>query len=95
MALRLNPQQLNFYKTQARVYIQLAQIDAAILPLASRTLSLAIPRAPTDPKLHYNLALVRLSEAEQSTGSAKTEFFNEGMDELHQAVGMNWESNRD
>jgi O-antigen ligase len=68
--LDLNNQQLNYYKTRARVLISLSQMDPTLLPQAEETLIEAHKRAPTDPKLQYNLALVELWQG-QSESAAK------------------------
>jgi len=57
-AIELNPVHLNFYKSQARIYIRLGQLDARMYAYAKQALEKAITLAPTDAKLYYNLALV-------------------------------------
>ncbi len=57
-ALQLNPVHLNFYKSQARIYIRLGQLDSRLYSYAEQALRKAISLAPTDAKLYYNLALV-------------------------------------
>ncbi len=57
-SLSLNSAHLNFYKTRARIFIALSQIDADFLLYAKDALEKAIARAPTDAKLWYNLGLV-------------------------------------
>ncbi len=57
-ALSLNPVHLNFYKSQARIYIRLGQLDPRLYSYAKQSLEKAITLAPTDAKLYYNLALV-------------------------------------
>lgn len=57
-ALQLNPAHLNFYKTQARIYIRLGQLDSRLYSYAEQSLRKAISLAPTDAKLYYNLALI-------------------------------------
>jgi tetratricopeptide (TPR) repeat protein len=57
-ALQLNPAHLNFYKSQARIYIRLAQLDPQLYSYAEQALRRAITLAPTDAKLYYNLALI-------------------------------------
>lgn len=58
--LDLNDRQINYYKTRARILINLSQLDPSLLPEAEVTLQEAQKLAPTDPKLVYNLALVAL-----------------------------------
>jgi len=57
-ALQLNPVHLNFYKSQARIYIRLGQLDSRLYSYAEQALRKAITLAPTDAKLYYNLALI-------------------------------------
>ena len=56
--LELNPVHLNFYKSRAKIFIRLAQLDSGFYQLAQQTLTQAIELAPTDAKLYYNLGLV-------------------------------------
>lgn len=55
---RLNPYHLNFHKSRAKTYLTLATTDPSYYPLAATELEDARSKAPTDPKLAYNLALV-------------------------------------
>lgn len=57
-ALELNPHHLNFYKSQARLYIRLGQLDSRLYSHAKEALEQALLLAPTDAKLYYNLGLV-------------------------------------
>jgi tetratricopeptide (TPR) repeat protein len=68
--LELNPRHLNFYKTRARVFINLAQINSAYLDEAEKTLKAAIELSPTDAKLYYNLALLKLASGDRAEGMA-------------------------
>ncbi|MBU0978513.1 MAG: O-antigen ligase family protein [Patescibacteria group bacterium] len=61
ITLELNPVNLNFYKSRVRVFANLAQIDNKYLEVVRQTLLSAIRLAPTDPKLTYNLAQVKVS----------------------------------
>lgn len=67
-ALELNPRHLNFYKTRARVFINLAQIRPGYLSEAEKTLKAAIALSPTDAKLYYNLALLKLVGEDRAEG---------------------------
>ncbi len=58
-ALQLNSRQLNFYKTRARMFIILSQIDATYLSDAVASLETAVLLSPTDPKLVYNLGMLQ------------------------------------
>jgi tetratricopeptide (TPR) repeat protein len=60
-ALALNSKHLDFYKTRARVFINLSQLDPKYLAAASATLTTAQALAPTDPKLPHHLGLVQLA----------------------------------
>lgn len=62
IALSQNPVHLNLYKTRARVFILLAQLNSAALDEAVRTLERAQDLAPTDPKLPYNVGVIRKSQ---------------------------------
>jgi tetratricopeptide (TPR) repeat protein len=57
-ALTLNPRHLNFYKSRARIFINLSILDPKYFEKAKETLDAAVLLAPTDAKLRYNLALV-------------------------------------
>lgn len=57
-AMALNPEQRNFYKSRARVFILLSQIDQSYYSEAIATLSEGITRSPTDAKLLYNRGLL-------------------------------------
>lgn len=59
--LELNPNQLNFYKTRARVFATLSQLEPKILEEAQKTLIAALEKSPTDAKLWYNLGVVLFS----------------------------------
>jgi Flp pilus assembly protein TadD len=67
---KLNPRQLNFYKTRTRVYITLAQIKPEYLETAKQILVDARSLAPTDPKLVYNLGIVEISLSDIDGGIA-------------------------
>lgn len=56
--LRLNNRHLNFYKTRARIFLTLTELDPVFWAKAEETLIKAIQLAPTDAKLLYNLGLV-------------------------------------
>lgn len=60
-ALALNPEQRNFYKTRAQVFIILSQLEPSALEDARTALQLGYEKSPTDAKLLYNLALTELS----------------------------------
>lgn len=62
--MKLNNRHLNFYKTRARVFVTLSQLDEAFLEEAKDTLNQAIKLSPTDPKLFYTLAVI-----EQTNGN--------------------------
>lgn len=53
-----NPVNLNFYRSQAQVFISLSRIAPALLQESLKTLDKAQDLAPTDPKLTYNRALI-------------------------------------
>jgi tetratricopeptide (TPR) repeat protein len=55
---KINPVHLNFYKSRARIFIRLAQLNAGFYEAAKESLLTAIELSPTEAKLYYNLALV-------------------------------------
>lgn len=55
---RLNPYHLNFHKSRAKIYLTLASHEASYYLLAASELEDARAKAPSDPKLAYNLGLV-------------------------------------
>ena len=57
--LQLNDSHLTFYKTCARVFITLSQLEPSMLEYAEETLLVALDRSPTDAKLWYNLGVVQ------------------------------------
>lgn len=71
--MKLNPHQLNFYKTRARMYITLSQIDPAYLYKAADTMTQAKALSPTDPKILYNLGLIELSLEQTDRGLSHLE----------------------
>lgn len=73
MVMVLNPNQLNFYKTRAGVFITLAQMNADLLKNAKETLQQGVQLAPTDAKLLYNLGVVEISLNEKEAGSKSLE----------------------
>lgn len=62
LAVSQNPVHLNFYKSRARVFIFLAQINVKALDEAVRTLEYAEKLSPTDPKLPYNIAVIKQNQ---------------------------------
>lgn len=73
-ALKLNPVHLNFYKSQARIYIRLGQLDPKLYSYAKESLEKAITLSPTDAKLYYNLALVLEIMGKKEAALAKIEY---------------------
>lgn len=57
-ALSISPKHLNFYRTRAKVYFKLINIDQSYLQKALSTLLVAGKLAPTEAKISYNTALV-------------------------------------
>jgi len=66
----LNPRHLNFIKSRARVFINLAGIDPANFQKAETSLIQAISLAPTDAKLRYNLALVEAAQGKTAQSAS-------------------------
>lgn len=57
-SIALNSVHLNFYKTRARVFIYLSQINPSHVKEALQSLITAASLAPTDPKIAYNIGLL-------------------------------------
>lgn len=74
IAIELNPVHLNFYKSQARIYIRLGQLDPRLYSYAEQSLEKAISLSPTDAKLYYNLALVLEIMGEKQKALQKMEY---------------------
>ena len=53
-----NPEQRNFYKTRAQIFLLLAQLDPLFFSQARAALETAIGLAPTDAKTMYNLGII-------------------------------------
>jgi len=62
--LLLNPEQRNFYKTRAQIFLLLAQLDTSFLTQAKGALKQAIALAPTDAKTLYNLGIVTANQGD-------------------------------
>ncbi len=60
LTLEQNPWHLNFYKSKAKIYLTLAQIDPQYQEHALNTLLKANELAPTDAKIVYNIGLLHL-----------------------------------
>ncbi len=56
--LQLNPYHLNHYKTRARAFVLLAEIEPEFITQAIASLETATTLAPTDAKVWYNLGLL-------------------------------------
>lgn len=86
LTLELNPQQRNFYKTRARLFITLSQLEPEKLQGAEDALEASLDLSPTDAKLRYNLGLIEL-------GLGKND---EGITHLEEAVALkpNYETAR-
>ena len=69
-AMMLNDRQLNLYKTRARLFILLSQLDPQYLTEAVATLENASQLSPTDPKLLYNLAIIKFEQGDTAQGMA-------------------------
>lgn len=74
----LNPVHLNFYKTQARLYIVLGNIDPNYFATALNILRKGREIAPTDAKIWYNIALI-----EDSLGDR-----NQAIQTLHETIAL-------
>lgn len=61
-----NPAHLNFYKTRARIFLLLAQLNPSFYEEAIKTLTTARKLAPTDSKLVYSLAVIARAQGKSS-----------------------------
>ncbi len=66
--IEMNPVNLNFYKSQARIYSLLAQVDPQYITQALASLEKAHELAPTDPKIMYNIAQIELNVNQRAQG---------------------------
>ena len=71
-AVSKNPRHPNYYKSAARAYILLSEIDPRYLTLAADTLEKAVLISPTDPRLPYNLGIIY--KFLNATDSARLQF---------------------
>ncbi len=58
IVIEQNSRHLNFYKTRARIFLLLAQINPAFYEQAKETIQRARELSPTDPKLVYTLSVI-------------------------------------
>ena len=72
-ALELNPAHLNFYKSRADVFLNLAAVDPQFAQQAVTTLQTARQLSPTDPTLPFNLGLAYLRQDQLDQGIAQLE----------------------
>lgn len=86
-AIELNDAHLNFYKSQARIYIRLGQLDQRLYSYAKQALEKAISLSPTDAKLYYNLALVLEIMGQSDEALVKMEYAVEIKSNYLQARG--------
>ena len=54
-ALKISPYQINFWKSRAKIFYKLAEIEPKDLKVAIEALTAASELAPTDAKIRYNL----------------------------------------
>jgi hypothetical protein len=66
--LAMNPVNLNFYKSTARIYSLLALVDPTYIGQSLQTLYKARELAPTDAKIQYNIALLELNTNQHDQG---------------------------
>jgi len=65
--LELNPEQRNFYKTRAQIFLVLAQLEPEFFAQAREALEKEIALAPTDAKTMYNLGIIANNQGEPET----------------------------
>ncbi|KKR03027.1 MAG: hypothetical protein UT26_C0011G0009 [Microgenomates group bacterium GW2011_GWC1_39_12] len=67
-ALRLSPNNVNFWKSRTKIFYALTTIDSSYLPQAIDALLKAQALSPNDPKISYNLAILygKLGETDKA-----------------------------
>lgn len=70
-ALRLSPNNVNFWKSRTKIFYALATIDESYLPQAIEALIHAQTLSPGDPKISYNLAILygKLGDTEKAVNN--------------------------
>ncbi|CAN5267521.1 hypothetical protein BH10PAT2_BH10PAT2_0960 [soil metagenome] len=66
--IEMNPVNLNFYKSQARIYSLLTVFDLKYAQSAIEILQKARTLAPTDPKLLFNISVLELNSGDTEKG---------------------------
>lgn len=69
ISMALNPVHNTLYKSRARLFITLSQLNPDFLKEAETTLQQAITLAPTDPQLFYYLGTVQLALGDTEAGT--------------------------
>jgi tetratricopeptide (TPR) repeat protein len=57
-AIKISPQNVNFWKTQTKIYYSLSTYDPNMNQAAIQSLEQAQVLSPNDPKIYYNLAIL-------------------------------------
>ena len=66
--LLLNPVHTIFYKSRIKVFSTLAQVYPELLEQAQQTAEVALTLSPTDPKLWYQLGMVKIANGQTEAG---------------------------
>lgn len=73
VVMQINPEHLNFHRMRARLFMTLSTLNPSYLSTAADVLRGAMRRAPTDPKLLYNLGILELTMGNDEAGFAALE----------------------
>jgi putative inorganic carbon (hco3(-)) transporter len=72
-AINISPQNVNFWKTQTKIYYSLSTYDPKLNEAAIQALERAQILSPNDPKIYYNLAILYGRQSENDKAVALLE----------------------
>jgi tetratricopeptide (TPR) repeat protein len=72
-AIKISPQNVNFWKTQTKIYYSLSTYDPKMNETAIQALEQAEVLSPNDPKIYYNLAILYGRQSENDKAIALLE----------------------
>lgn len=72
-AIKISPQNVNFWKTQTKIYYSLSTYDPNMNQAAIQSLEQAQVLSPNDPKIYYNLAILYGRQSENDKAIALLE----------------------
>ncbi|KKP59742.1 MAG: hypothetical protein UR52_C0003G0004 [Candidatus Gottesmanbacteria bacterium GW2011_GWA1_34_13] len=77
-ALKISPQNINFWKTRTRILFALSDINSAFSQSALEAIKITQELAPTDAKISYNVAVI----------ASRVEKFDEAIQALQKAITL-------